>query len=820
MSQTAGPFVQVVFNLPLNHAYTYKLPQDITHIEPGTRVLAPFGKRTITGIVVEIIKETPLTSLKYIIDVLDDRPLISPEMMALTRWLADYYMCSWGQALQLALPKGIDEKKHRILTPAPLESIPELTERQHELYVLIGANPGNSVAYYHKKFGKGSFYYLLNKLVEKGAIIRQEQHQGGRVHDLYRQFVVVAEDYPQRKNEYKDYLSYIAKKPEVDRFMTEHIGQAVLMAEFLKTLKMASATLQKMAGYGLCAIEKQKLERKPEYSYSEQTREIRLTEEQKQAIQQILTKTNQNTFATFLLHGITGSGKTQVYIEVLRRILAQGKTAVIMIPEISLTPQTVARFKSVSNGQAVVFNSKMSPGERLDAWNACYEGKAKVVIGPRSALFAPLKNIGLIVIDEEHETTYKQTDTVPRYHARDVAVYWARMNQAVVVLGSATPSLESYYNARRGKYQLLEIRNRIDNIRLPSVYIVDLKTKRARVEQKPTMFSQVLVDKIKERLERKEQILILQNRRGYSAFMQCKDCGYIPACPNCDVALTYHSYNEKLRCHLCGHIQPAYTDCPNCGGEQMVYKGIGTQRVESELQQLVPEARILRMDQDTTRGKDSHDRILNLFMQGKADILLGTQMIAKGLDFGKVTLVGVISADVGLGIPDFRSPERVFQLLTQVAGRAGRRDENGEVVVQTFLYSHYAIQFARTHDYIGFYMQEVQHRANYGYPPYYRLIQVQVSAPKVSDAIATARILAVTIQRRARNYCQVVGPAPALLLRMNNLFRWQFYLRLNNKTDPMGRHTKEIIRPILDPYVKKTNQEIKVSVDVDPILMA
>ena len=819
MPEKKPQYAQVVFNLPLDHAYTYKLPPEISQLAPGTRVLVPFGKRTITGIVVEMIAETPLTSLKYIIDVLDERPLISPEMMSLTRWIADYYLCGWGQALQLALPKGIDQSKENIVTPAPPENLPELSERQRELYLLIGANPGNTVAYYHKKFGKGSFYYLLNKLVEKGAVVRQERHHAARVRDLYRQFVIVAPDYAQRKHDYEDFMKYIARKPEVDRFMLEHPERPVLMADFLKTLKMASATLQKMAGYGLCRIEKMKLDRKPEFEYTEQAREIRLTDEQEQAIGRILEKVNREEFGTFLLHGITGSGKTQVYIEVLREVLRQGKTAVIMIPEISLTPQTVARFEQVSDGRAVVFNSKMSPGERLDAWNACYDGRAKVVIGPRSALFAPLKNIGLIVIDEEHETTYKQSDTVPRYHARDVAVYWAKMNRAVVVMGSATPSLESYFNARKGKYQLLEIRNRIDNIRLPSVYIVDMKTRRARIGQKPTMFSQVLVDKIKERLERKEQILILQNRRGYSAYMQCKDCGYIPVCPNCDVALTYHSYNEKLQCHLCGHIQPAYRDCPNCGGEQLVYKGIGTQRVESELKQLLPQVRILRMDQDTTRGKNSHDQILSRFMAGEADILLGTQMIAKGLDFGKVTLVGVVSADVGLGVPDFRSPERVFQLLTQVAGRAGRRDENGEVVVQTYLYSHYAIQFARNHDYTGFYMQEIQHRADFGYPPYHRLIQVQISAPKVSDAISTARVLAATIQRRTRKYGQVVGPAPALLVRMNNLYRWQFHIRLNPKSDPTGQHTKQIIRPILEPYLKKNNQDIRVAVDVDPILL-
>ncbi len=583
---------------------------------------------------------------------------------------------------------------------------------------------------------------------------------------------------------------------------------------------MASATLQKLCGYELCALVDKTVERRPENTFSEAKKIFNLTEEQTQVLKKLHSAVEKEAFSVFLLHGVTGSGKTQVYIETLKEILAKGKNGIVLIPEIALTPQTVARFKDVSQGKTAVFHSKMSSGERLDAWNACYEGRVRVVIGPRSALFAPLRDVGLIIVDEEHETTYKQTDTAPRYSARDTAIVWAKIHKALVVLGSATPSLESYYNARRGKYNLLEIRNRVDNIPMPFVHIVDMKRNRARIGSTATLFSQILADKISDRLARKEQIILLQNRRGYSSFMQCTECGFIPLCSNCDISLTYHSHSEELKCHLCGHRQPAYHQCPACGGKQIDYKGMGTQRIQGDLLKLFDGVRILRMDQDTTRGKNRHGAILQAFGAGEADILLGTQMIAKGLDFENVTLAGVISADVGLAIPDFRSAERVFQLLTQVAGRSGRGKKGGEVVVQSYLPHHHSILAAEQHDFIGFYMQEMQHRRDYKYPPFYKLIQVLVSAVKMSEAISLCRQLALSVQRSAHHYCQVVGPAPGLIPRVNNLFRWQFTIRLNLKTDPTGQKTRTILKQILEPHRSKRNQEIRVSADIDPLLLS
>ncbi len=757
------PYAEVVFNLPLNHSFTYRVSAEFANLQPGMRVLVPFGKRTITGIVTGIKDSSSYSSVKDIIDILDEEPLISEKMLNLTGWTAEYYFCSWGQALQLALPKGIEEQEKETIQLLKEDGNVQLTDRQKDLYLTIGENPGLSKQYYRKKFGYQSFYYFLGRLKEKGLIHIEQELHNARVRALHRKFVVIQKEYEKIKEHYPDYLKYIKSRPEVDEFMTTNSGQQILMSEFLKKTKMANGTLYKMAGYGFCSVEDKQVERRPVFDYKEEIKNVVLTEEQAKVVQNLRRQLKEGVFSVSLLHGVTGSGKTQVYIEILRDVIAEGKTGIILIPEISLTPQTVFRFQSAFKQEIAVFHSKMSTGERFDAWTACYKQKIKIVVGPRSALFAPLSNIGLIVVDEEHGTSYKQTDSNPRYNARDAAVYWAKINNALVILGSATPSLESYYNARNGKFKLLEILSRVDKQKMPDVYIVDMKKDRARLENKITLFSKILLDKISERLERGEQTIILQNRRGYSSFMQCLSCGFIPICPNCDISLTYHSFNEQLHCHLCGYKRNAFTDCSNCGEKQIVYKGVGTQRVENELLQLIPEVRILRMDQDTTKGKNQHDRILNVFSEGGADILLGTQMISKGLDFGNVTLVGVISADVGLALPDFRSAERVFQLLTQVAGRAGRGAIHGEVVVQSYLYSHYAVQFARNHDFTGFYMQDMQNRQSFKYPPYYRLIQVLVSSEKISTAINTARNIAIAINRRAHSYCSFFGPAPAII---------------------------------------------------------
>jgi len=591
------------------------------------------------------------------------------------------------------------------------------------------------------------------------------------------------------------------------------------VSDFLKKTGMARATLQKMAKKGIVDISQLAIDRIPEITYSEENKIEKLTDEQNSVISRILQSSIKNEYKSFLLHGITGSGKTVVYIEILKNVIERGRSAIILIPEIALTPQTVSRFKKVFGEKIAVFHSKMSAGQRYDAWMACYKGQVKIAIGPRSALFAPLENIGLIVIDEEHEQSYKQTESAPLYNARDVSLYWAKIHNAVVVLGSATPSFESYQNSITAKHQLLEIKKRATNALLPEVYLADM-TGEKKNEKGSKIFSSLLINKMKECLSRKEQVIIFQNRRGYASFQQCLHCGFIAKCSECEVTLTYHSYDDKLRCHYCGLTIHATKQCFNCGSDDLNNRGIGTQQIQEELTQHFPESKILRMDQDTTRAKNAHDNILTEFRNGKAQILLGTQMISKGLDFPNVTLVGVISADIGLTIPDFRSSEKVFQLLSQVAGRSGRGDKPGEVVIQSYQVSHYAIQFAKNHDYNGFFKEEIKHRQAYNYPPFNRVIQITISSVNLTEAINKARGIAIPIRKHGKYICDVVGPAPAPIAKLKNLYRWQVTLKINRTYDPGGKKTRELVSRVVEQYYKNKTNQFFVTIDVDPIFVS
>lgn len=807
-------YAEVVFNLPVNHPFTYKIPGELQFIEPGYRVLAPFGKRILTGVFIRRVPKPVFRNIRNLIDTPDEKPLISPGMLELTRWMSEYYMCSWGQALQVALPKGSDRRVEDYLDLGKESDDSGLTTRQSELYLLIGSDPGKSKDFYRRKLGKASFYSSLRVLHEKKLIRIETRDKKGRVKSLYRQFVHVPEDYHSIKGEFPDFIRYIRKKPHVDKLMGALAGKQMLRSEFLEETRMAVATLRKMTDLGVCELKELPVERRPQFRYQESQKDITLTKHQKAVIGKIIASYNKQRYGSFLLHGVTGSGKTQVYIEVLKTVLKKGQNAIILIPEIALTPQTVSRFQAVFGDNAAVFHSRMSQGERHDAWMSCVEGRVRIVIGPRSALFVPLSNIGLIVVDEEHESSYKQTDAQPRYHARDVALYWARMNEAQIILGSATPSLESYYNAQLGKHTLLEIPERVNNISLPEVTLVDARSLRAN--RTSSIFSPLLIEKIETRLARKEQVILLQNRRGHASFLQCTRCGYIALCPHCELSLTYHSYDETVRCHFCGYKEAPAPFCPGCGGEQIRYTGAGTQKIEQEIGRLFSGARVLRMDLDTTRGKNMYDRILQAFGNREADILLGTQMVAKGLDFPTVTLVGVISADIGLSVPDFRAAERVFQLMMQVAGRSGRSRVKGEVIIQCMNMTHYAIQLARKHDFEAFFKQELTHRRSFSYPPFSRLLKVLVTTDSLHEAISLTRVVSSQIRGQLPQGSTLVGPAPDLYPKLNNQYRWQINIKLPPYDQSVRRRVKKAILEIISPYLVKPKKGMQIQVDVDP----
>jgi primosomal protein N' (replication factor Y) len=603
------------------------------------------------------------------------------------------------------------------------------------------------------------------------------------------------------------------RQTEIYHVIEEH--RAIALQELLRLTGTTAQTVRKLEDKNLIEIAPQITERDP-YANEQivPTTPLKLNPEQAKAVEKITAESGK----VFLLHGVTGSGKTEVYLQAIARALEEGKGAIVLVPEISLTPQTVERFKArFSSGPlqtlVAVLHSHLSTGERHDEWHKIRQGRAKIVIGARSAIFAPVEPLGLIIVDEEHEHSYKQEEA-PRYHARDVAVVRGQREGATVVLGSATPSLESYHNAKRGKYTLLEMPSRVDDKRMPLVRVLDMRTEKSKGDKGPPIFSQRLKDAIHHRLEAGEQTILFLNRRGFATSMQCPDCGLVAECPNCSLSLTYHRREQSLRCHICGHRDHAPKRCPNekCRSPKIRFHGLGTEKVEDVLRKLFPKANVCRMDSDALKRKDDFRRILGDFRRGKIDILVGTQMIAKGLHFPRVTLVGIVYADTSLHLADFRAGERTFQLLTQVAGRAGRGDVEGEVVVQTFSPSHPAIQFARHHDFEGYFETEMEFREQLLYPPFTRAALLTIRGRNEDKVKFSADHIKRELEKIIPKLPDLViaGPAPAPLLRAENFYRYQIMLRLGQMS-ALSRHLA-----LLDAQLTLPD-DVTLTIDIDPV---
>ncbi len=619
-------------------------------------------------------------------------------------------------------------------------------------------------------------------------------------------------------------LAQTGEAPELSKRQSElwrviEEWREIPLQELLREMNTTADTIRRLEDKGLVTITSEVMERDPFANETIlPTKKIVLNEGQQVALDRITSACDdpEESKRVFLLHGVTGSGKTEVYLQAIEHTLKQGKGAIVLVPEISLTPQTVERFKArFSDGPlrtlVAVLHSHLSAGEKHDEWHKIRQGRARIVIGARSAVFAPVDPLGLVIVDEEHEYSYKQEES-PRYHARDVGIVRAQREGAVVVLGTATPAMETYYNALRGKYELLDMPTRVDTKTLPLVRVVDMRME-ARKEKGVPIFSLKLKEGILARLEKGEQVMLFLNRRGYSASLQCPLCGFVAGCPNCSVSLTYHRKVKQLRCHICGHSEGVPNACPeeSCRSPQIRYAGIGTERVEETLGKLFPKARVTRMDSDTLKKKEDFRRILSEFRLGKIDILLGTQMIAKGLHFPNVTLVGIIYADLSLHIPDFRAGERTFQLLTQVAGRAGRGDVEGEVFVQSFTPFHPAIQYARRHDYVGFYEQEVEFRQELGYPPIMRMCGLTLRGRNEDRTRMAAEYVMKEIETKITDLkgLSISGPAEATLLRAENFFRYQVVLR-SNQMAALGQRLTRLFASIELP------DEVQLIIDIDP----
>ncbi|MEK4253113.1 primosomal protein N' [Ureibacillus sp. FSL K6-2830] len=790
---------------PVDRPFDYFIPEQVEElIECGCRVKVPFGNRNVLGFVVGIKNETdvPLDKIKPIASLLDIEPVLTSEMLQLAKWLKQETICYEIDCLQVMLPSALRAKYEKmVVLQTNVENLDE--PLKHYFHKSTKVN--------YKEFEKNNLLIPLKKALNKKLLsLENVVKQKVQVKEIRK---VKVSDNLQLLQEVYDKLSNRAKKQkQLLLWMKQHVGE-ILEPDFIyKETNCSPQVLQAIIEQGAAEFILEEVYRNPFKKDVKKTDFLTLTEEQKQALHKIVEAMDNRSPETFLLHGVTGSGKTEVYLQAIQHCIQQGKDAIVLVPEISLTPQMTNRFRSRFGELVAVMHSGLSIGEKYDEWRKVHQQKVKVVVGARSAVFAPFENVGLIILDEEHESSYKQEDT-PRYHARDVAIWRSKYHHCPVILGSATPSLESYARARKNVYKLLTLKGRALNQPLPTVEIVDMREELKKGNR--SMFSEKLTESIRDRLKKKEQIVLFLNRRGYSSFVLCRDCGTVMQCENCDISLTYHRYNEKLKCHYCGYEQFVPTICPECGSDHIRYFGTGTQKVEEELMKLFPEARVLRMDVDTTKQKGAHEAILENFGAGKADILLGTQMIAKGLDFPNITLVGVLSADTSLHLPDFRAAERTFQLLTQVSGRAGRAEKHGEVIIQSYTPEHYAIELAKTQQYEPFYEREMMVRHGAAYPPYYFIALIQVAHEDVLLAAEYANKCAEFLRTHLSFNASIIGPTTAGIVRLQNRYRYQCLIKY--KIEPNLIPTfLQLLKIYRTDWIKKG---VVLTIDLDPSMI-
>ncbi|EGO5845159.1 TPA: primosomal protein N' [Enterococcus faecalis] len=802
---------KVIVDVPTmqtDQPFTYLVPENLNEqLAVGMRVEVPFGNgnRHVQGFVlaIEPIAATVLdeanVQLKELVAVLDLKPVLNTEMLALADYMKEKTFAFKITCLQTMLPSVMraDYQKYIYLTD-------ELSEElQDQLFY------GLEEISWDQAQERGLLPQLMALRKQQKVDIRYEVTTRNKVKMV--RFIQAAKEFEQLE-EIRLGLRKGAKKKEQLLYYLQRLGtEKVTAVKEMKELGFSTALLNEAAKNGWLTFIEKEAYRDPFANQTfEKTTALSLNAEQQVAVETILQSVQEQQSQTYLLEGITGSGKTEVYLQVIAEVLNQGKTAIMLVPEISLTPQMVQRFKSRFGEHVAVMHSGLSQGEKYDEWRKIERGEAEVVVGARSAIFAPIENIGVIIIDEEHEASYKQEET-PRYHARDLAIWRSEYHHCPVVLGSATPSLESRARAQKNVYQRLRLTQRANQAAtLPTIDVVDM---RQEVENgNVSSFSMSLQEKLQERLEKNEQSVLLLNRRGYSSFVMCRDCGYVLPCPNCDISLTLHMDSKTMKCHYCGHEERIPYRCPNCGQDKIRYYGTGTQKVEEELQTLLPDSRILRMDVDTTRRKGAHEKILRTFGEGQADILLGTQMIAKGLDFPNVTLVGVLNADTALNLPDFRSSERTFQLLTQVSGRAGRAEKPGEVIIQSFNPEHYAIQLAKAQDYEDFYTKEMYIRHRGDYPPYYFTVQITASHPEENEAAKQMFQIATKLKQGLSPQAILLGPTPNAIMRVNNRYFYQVIIKY--KQEPM---LQPLLKEILTDTQRATARGLKLSIDAEPM---
>ena len=796
-------YCDVSLPVPLNQAFTYLLPETLRHrVQTGCRVLAPFGARKLTGVVLRVHHTAPQGGAREILKLIDEEPVLDAGLLKLGAWIADYYCAPLGEVLRSMTPLAGEVRHSKVysLTDSGRDSARQLFLSDAEddpallILKLLDSRPSSAS-------------YLIRKVPTAARVLKNLEKKGlVSVEDLD------SERDPLRASAARLRVEFLkrpddAKLPKAERellsFLELHPG-AHNLKQLEGTLKAASTAARALARRGLVRLETES----PIYVEPE-TPSRTLSAHQLSAYQEIEAAIVSGTFHAFLVHGVTGSGKTEIYLRAIDACLALGKSALLLVPEIALTPAMAGQFFHRFGDKVAILHSAFHDAERAEQWRRLREGKARVAVGTRSGVFAPLQNLGLIVVDEEHDQSYKQQET-PRYHGRDVAVVRARDAGACIILGSATPALESRYNAERGKFRLIELPERIAQRPMPDVTIIDTRQEFLETRKNAT-FSRSLVDAIGARLKNGEQTMLLLNRRGFSSFVTCRACGHRVECPNCAVTLTFHRRDRRLLCHYCDHAEKVPSVCPNCHSDHIQFVGTGSEKVEEELHQMFPEARIARMDRDTVSGKRHFETILQGFREHNYDILVGTQMIAKGHDIPNVTLVGIVSADVGLGMPDFRAAERTFQLLTQAAGRAGRGDLPGIVLIQTINPEHYAVRFAAAQDYQKFYEKELQFRRVMRYPPFAALANVLIRNENQEQALQWA----AEIGRRlnpAPEGLKVLGPAEAPVAKIKSEFRYQLLLKATDR-----KKLNMVLKDIHRWAAENKWRQGALVIDVDPV---
>ncbi|HJX91027.1 MAG TPA: primosomal protein N' [Pyrinomonadaceae bacterium] len=814
-SSSAPLYAEVAVPLHVSKTFIYRLPADASDAQPGERILVPLGRTMVTGYIVGVLTDLPTelglvdAEIKDADRVIDAVPICTPEILEITRWVAEYYASPLGEVIKSALPPGISpdiQETIRLTESGKTQPINQQTLATKILTRLseTGFSKRDSLA----DLGNArELAKALRELEESDFIERTQSQSSSFVKPKLVRFASLNSPLPETVNQ-----KLTAAQQRV--IIALDNGRVLPLQALLKEANVAAATVATLQRKRLLTVSVQAVRRDPfDGAIDEPATNHVLTQSQQAVLDDVEAALEKGLYAAFLLHGVTGSGKTEVYIRAMQTALDCGKSAMMLVPEIALTPVFSRRLRQSFGEDVAIFHSSLQRGERFDEWTRVKNGDARIVIGTRSAVFAPVRDLGLIVIDEEHEASYRQQDS-PYYSGRDAAIVRAQKESAIVLLGSATPSLESFQNARNGKYKYLSLPERVGARPMASASIVDMRNVFTR-HGKPRVFSDELLEAIQQTLDRKEQSIILLNRRGYSSFALCRSCGESVQCPNCDVTLTYHRDERVMICHYCNHREPVLSVCPNCGKNYIQYVGEGTQQLEEMLKTEFPDLRVARIDRDTTANRRRFEKSLKDFSEGNIDTLVGTQMLAKGHDFPNVTLVGVVSVDAGLALPDFRAAERTFQLITQVAGRAGRGDRPGKVLIQTYHPHHYALRHACAQDYEAFYQEEIRYRQNHSYPPFIAIASLLVHGPDLAkvrtDALELRKQLDAANQSRI---ARILGPAPAPLARLKGEHRFQLLIKSRSR-----RGLRAVADVALKAMSERGTNLRSINLEIDPVSM-